>query len=186
MWHWLSVAVHTYLQHPLHGNGYVKKVALGVLLAAVILPTAATAQRLTVVNVTHIPVRQIRKAKRAMILQVRQMRRYWPGPQIRFGRGGWKIRLVSVGACGCWGYHSTRRGVPYAVVGRDYTRAWHAGRAWPMWESSFSHEILEMLVDPYSYHPEICDPAESKTYLIDGFDVQAFVTPSGHRIASYP
>lgn len=66
------------------------------------------------------------------------------------------------------------------------------------WSSTFSHEVLEMLVDPdadkmVAYHDkgkvlyvdfEICDPVETYGYRIDGVIVADFVYPQWFREGS--
>ncbi len=60
------------------------------------------------------------------------------------------------------------------------------------WSSTFSHELLEQLVDPFinltalvsvNNNPavlayEICDPVENDEYLIDGIKMSNFIRPS--------
>jgi hypothetical protein len=76
-----------------------------------------------------------------------------------------------------YGIHYTQNNIPAASVEfeRGYTYA-------------ISHEVLEMLVDPYGdrYSPngeleEICDPLVPQSYKIDGISVARFVTPAYYR-----
>ena len=89
------------------------------------------------------------------------------------------------------GYHLDETNQPYAVV--RYT---------PDWTLTTSHELLEMLADPWGnylvagpsvderapndqvrYLLEICDPVEdvSCAYTINGFVVADFITPAYHN-----
>jgi hypothetical protein len=62
-----------------------------------------------------------------------------------------------------------------------------AAQAGVDWRSVVSHELLEMLVDPYAmlaaqsgeafWACEICDPVEDRTYVVHGIPVSDFVTP---------
>jgi hypothetical protein len=82
------------------------------------------------------------------------------------------------------GYHDDKNHQPYALV--EYSRSWTL---------TCSHEICEMLVDPYGnkmksglspngkervhYLVEVCDPCEDSryAYFINGFLVSDFYTP---------
>jgi hypothetical protein len=83
------------------------------------------------------------------------------------------------------GYHTDNRGRPYALV--EYSRSWSL---------TASHEVLEMLVDPFGrrvaagrspkagqgqveFLVEACDPCEASqfAYTIDGVLVSDFITP---------
>ena len=86
-------------------------------------------------------------------------------------------------------------GVHYAAGGRPFALAKYASLVDPgNWSVMASHELLEMLVDPWGnrvisggsleddqgqveYLLEICDPCQKLTYLIDGVLVSDFVTP---------
>jgi len=94
------------------------------------------------------------------------------------------------------GLHFTEDGRPFALIAYSHS-----------WSLMASHELLEMLVDPYGvrvgsapslrddqgeveYLIEICDPCQRATYTIDGVLVSDFVTPayydpSGTRGARY-
>src|SRR5262249_37784585 len=99
--------------------------------------------------------------------------------------GSWAIWMVDV-VQGASGEHLDARGVPYAVVEVE-------GK----WTVTASHELLEMLGDPWrrtfrtapSIDPaapgraghclqEIADPCEDATYMINGVQVSDFVTPA--------
>lgn len=85
------------------------------------------------------------------------------------------------------GYHWDPLGQPFGRLAYDVDTSWSA---------TASHEILEMLVDPYGefltaapsvdpkhrgrqvlYLVEVCDPCEDVTYDIDGVTVSDFITP---------
>jgi hypothetical protein len=85
---------------------------------------------------------------------------------------------------GCSGYHTDDNGQPLAFVSSEGN-----------WTLTLSHEILEMLIDPYgnalrtcsnpfdkgaksSFLIEICDPSEAYSYQIDGITVSDFYTPN--------
>ena len=100
-------------------------------------------------------------------------------------RGTWPIKIVdSLDNAG--GVHLDDQGQPYAeaVNGEQLSIA-------------ISHELLEMLVDPWGnrfseaadldpnsdghqvfYLVEVCDPCEAANYVIDGVPVSDFVLPS--------
>ena len=79
------------------------------------------------------------------------------------------------------GYHSDSNGQPYAIVLSTDTP----------WSVTASHEILEMLADPWGSTllpatingkkvmvlRELCDPCENLTYEINGVQVSDFTTP---------
>ena len=109
--------------------------------------------------------------------------------------GGWPVFLVKSLPPGEGGYHLDKKNQPYAKViasARDES-----------WTVDASHEILEMLVDPYgnrmqtsqaiaisgsdvvdstgtfNYLVEACDPCEANNYAYDiaGIAVSDFITP---------
>jgi hypothetical protein len=89
------------------------------------------------------------------------------------------------------GVHYAAGGRPFALV--KYENLKHPGN----WSLTASHELLEMLSDPWGtrvmpgraleskddsieqveYLLEVCDPCQKSTYLIDGVLVSDFVTP---------
>jgi hypothetical protein len=89
------------------------------------------------------------------------------------------------------GVHYAAGGRPFALV--KYENLKHPGN----WSVTASHELLEMLSDPWGtrvmpgraltakddsteqveYLLEVCDPCQTSTYLIDGVLVSDFVTP---------
>ena len=74
------------------------------------------------------------------------------------------------------------QGQPYVIVDTG-------GATYDSWSYAFSHEIMEMLVDPtdadYYVWPngarqllEVCDPVEGYTYEIVGVNVDDFTLPA--------
>jgi hypothetical protein len=80
------------------------------------------------------------------------------------------------------GYHFFESGVAHLIV--FAALAEQSGLPWTL---TFSHELLEALVDPTGdatiktdeedYELEICDPVQFQAYPIDGIWVSNFVTP---------
>jgi len=119
---------------------------------------------------------------------------YLPDPQ-RIPVGVWPVLLVASLPPGEGGFHLDQQNQPYAKV--------LANPANDSWTIAASHEILEMLVDPYGnrlqparsiqviggriedgpgefdYLVEICDPCEHDlfAYGIRGIAVSDFITP---------
>lgn len=119
---------------------------------------------------------------------------YLPNPK-KIPAGVWPVQLVKTLPPDEGGFHSDRHKQPYAKV--------IASKSDPTWTIDASHEILEMLVDPYGnrmqssvaieivrgkiqdgtgqfgYLVEACDPCEdnSYAYTINGVAVSDFITP---------
>jgi hypothetical protein len=102
--------------------------------------------------------------------------------------GYWKMIIQDdIGAPGAAGYHTDDTHQPYALIEFD------SG-----WSVTCSHELLEMLADPWGNHlypgimnnkrvqilEEMCDPCEAFTYTIDGVTVSDFVVPEFFSEAS--
>lgn len=100
-------------------------------------------------------------------------------------QGVWPLRILPESDLppGAGGVHTDQNGRPYAIVG-----------ATPDWTVAASHELLEMLVDPYGrklvtgpsidpaagdrtvyYLVEVADPCEIYPYTINGVQVSDFV-----------
>lgn len=98
--------------------------------------------------------------------------------------GYWPVIIVDQ-VQGAAGYHTDKKGHPYALV--EYSASWSL---------TASHEVLEMLVDPFGrrttagrspkrgqgqveFLVEACDPCEASqfAYTIDGVLVSDFITP---------
>src|SRR5215469_585237 len=119
---------------------------------------------------------------------------YLPDPK-KIPSGVWPVQLVKSLPPGEGGYHSDKHKQPYSQV--------IASKSDPTWTVDASHEILEMLVDPYGnrmqssvaieivkgkikdgtgqfgYLVEACDPCEDNkyAYTINGVAVSDFITP---------
>jgi hypothetical protein len=122
----------------------------------------------------------------------------------RIPQGVWPIQLVKTLPPGEGGYHMTRNKQPYAKV--IYTPGSEE------WSVDASHELIEMLVDPFGsrlqtstsiqivgdaivdgdgkfeYLVEACDPCEADpyTYTIDGISVSDFITPHFYDLSPTP
>lgn len=140
---------------------------------------------ISVSNQAGISPYQLRAAERAVVVQVRRARVYWPQiPQITFGPGGTKTVTLerkyalqrcdtSLDSCcgpGADGCH----GSDAAYVDRPLGNK--------MWTLVFSHEVLEMLNDPGGgvASDELCDPVGGQVfqYRIHGIVVSDFALPS--------
>lgn len=102
--------------------------------------------------------------------------------------GYWPITVMGdVKEPGALGYHSDVHNQPFSVVQYD--------RDWPI---TCSHELLEMLGDPFGsrmivgdslvpgqgrvqYLLELCDPCELFVYNVDGIRVSDFLLPAYHN-----
>lgn len=119
---------------------------------------------------------------------------YLPNPK-KIPVGVWPVQLVKTLPPDEGGFHSDRHKQPYSKV--------IAAKDDPTWTIDASHEILEMLVDPYGnrmqssvaieivggkirdgvgqfgYLVEACDPCEANNYAytINGIAVSDFITP---------
>jgi hypothetical protein len=128
---------------------------------------------------------------------------YLPNPH-RIPQGVWPVQLVKSLPPGEGGYHMTKHKQPYAKV--IFTPGSEE------WTVDASHEIVEMLVDPFGsrlqpslsihivndkivdgsgkfeYLVEACDPCEADpyTYTIDGISVSDFITPHFYNPAATP
>jgi hypothetical protein len=148
-------------------------------------PAGVPVQTITVVNQANVHPVALAKVERAVVDQSLQLRAAWGTPCVTFGPAGWVVTLqagtpiqnaggsTSLPLAG----HHDYTGVPSAVVttGRN-----------PMsvWSRAFTHEIVEMLVDPTDTMRwklgllEVCDPVENWTYPLDGVQVSDFVLPA--------
>lgn len=119
---------------------------------------------------------------------------YLPNPK-KVPAGVWPVQLVKTLPPDEGGFHSDKHKQPYSKV--------IASKDDPTWTIDTSHEILEMLVDPYgnrmqssvaievvggkikdgvgqfNYLVEACDPCEANqyAYTINGIAVSDFITP---------
>jgi hypothetical protein len=152
----------------------------------------------------EIDVDLVHSASIALNLQVtRDLPQFWPisatvvylpNPK-KIPAGVWPVQLVRTLPPNEGGFHSDKHKQPYAKV--------IATKNDPTWTVDASHEILEMLVDPYGnrmqssvaieivggkiqdgtgqydYLVEACDPCEANNYAytINGVAVSDFITP---------
>lgn len=146
----------------------------------------------------------VHSAALALNLQVtRDLPQFWPVTATvvylpdhkKIPAGVWPVQLVKSLPPGEGGYHADKHKQPYSKVIATPTD--------PTWTIDASHEILEMLVDPwgnrmqssvaieivgrkvkdgtgqFGYLVEACDPCEdnSYAYTINGIAVSDFITP---------
>lgn len=149
-----------------------------------------------------VPAEYLAEVAAALQIQVnRDLAKFWPVsasvnvlPNKRVAHHIWPLYLVTPShmPAGAGGYHSvTPSKQPYSVIGLTQG-----------WETAVSHEICEMLIDPWgnrlqsgpglavvdgqqqytqevvSYLVEGCDPCEAVTYAIDKVLVSDFITPN--------
>jgi hypothetical protein len=116
------------------------------------------------------------------------------------GFGTWNVQvLADINEPGALGYHSDANNVPYSVVQYDES-----------WPATASHEVLEMLADPFGnrmhaarlplgvevdyehfglphsssrvhYLVEVADPCEAGAYEVGGVMLSDFLLPSWYR-----
>lgn len=166
-----------------------------------------TVAQIVIVDRTHsIDSVLLHDAALALDSQVTQdLTRYWPSITAHVSsaptlsavpHGAWPVFLVKRLPPGEGGFHLDRHNQPFAKV--------IASPADDSWTIDASHEIIEMLVDPYgnrmqtsqaitisgsdvvdepgtfSYLVEACDPCEANdfAYEIGGIAVSDFITPS--------
>jgi hypothetical protein len=101
-------------------------------------PAGVPTQTIAVVDQAHVAPAALAEVTQAITAQSLQLRAAWGTPCASFGPGGWRVYL-KVG------------GEPHGVhlwFGRPYALIWTGGGTVESWSRDFSHEILEMLVDP--------------------------------------
>jgi hypothetical protein len=155
----------------------------------------------------------VHAASMALNLQVtRDLPQYWhvnstviylPNPK-KIPAGVWPVQLVKTLPPDEGGFHSDKHKQPYSKV--------IASKKDNTWTIDASHEILEMLVDPYGnrmhssaaiqikkgkvvdgtgqfgYLVEACDPCEDNSYgyTINGIAVSDFITPHFYDVVVSP
>jgi hypothetical protein len=103
--------------------------------------------------------------------------------------GAWVVQLIDVCENNTMdGFHDFND-QPSGVVGVKSSIDDHCS-----WSSTLSHEVLELIVDPWAticiqsgdkvVALEICDPVEGQPYKIDDVEVEDFVLPSYYRSGS--
>ena len=158
-------------------------VVAAIVLAWATLCSAARAITVQVVNDGRVPSAQIKAFEQAAVAQALQLRDWWQTPAITFGTDGWRLELFKASdprLASAPGWHGYLR-QPYAVVA--HTRNW---------TRIASHELLEMLADPYAsqlldgYLAEVCDPVKTLSYRVRGVLMADFVTPAWFTGAAGP
>ena len=158
----------------------MRRLALALLLALVFASPAGAAA-VYVTNNSSLPDAQIADALPAFQRALDEdFAATWPearGSQLFFGEarpGAWEIRVVDSPPCWfCSGYHDLDDGTPYAVVS-----------ALDDWQVTFSHELWEMLVNPYLDRVAIVQPKlPTRIYALEAADPVegsrfAYVRPS--------
>jgi hypothetical protein len=126
-----------------------------------------------------IPVKGQAGVERAIVDEVaHDFRRYWSGGPVAFGSAGIPVVVESdaaitrdcgenAGAC----HTLSESPTIYVASDRDTLSLY------------LSHEVLETLADPTGATmdgmlPEVCDPVEAASYVVDGQSVTDFVTPA--------
>jgi hypothetical protein len=153
--------------------------------AAPTCPVGTPVQAITVVNQANAQPWALAKVENAVTDQSLQLRAAWGTPCVQFAAGGWPVYLQVGGTE--WGVHYTQP-----------TRAfvYTAGLPYTAWSTVFSHEVVEMMVDPTTTNTytandanggpiEIADPVDQRAYRLDGVWVQDFVTPAYFAGANY-
>jgi hypothetical protein len=179
----------------------MRRVLLATLLALVFAPAALGAD-IYVTNHSSLTDAQIGDAlpvyQRALDEDFASI---WPeahGSKLILGeapKGAWAVRVVDETGCFfCSGYHDVEDGVPYAVVSAQGD-----------WQITFSHELWEILINPYTdrsaivkgkgvkrkYALETADPVEGDQFAYQrqsasgaAVRISDFVTPSWFRRGS--
>ncbi len=152
--------------------------ASNVVPASAACPAGVPTQTLTIVDQARVKWSVLARVTRAVSAQSMQLRRAWGTPCVTFGPGAWHVYL-KIGA--------QPRGV-HLWYGAPYALVWTGGGTVESWSRDFSHEILEMLVDPETNRSvfddgvgrivEVADPVEWHGYRLDGVYVSDFVLPA--------
>jgi len=164
-------------RHRGSGSGLVDG-TFGSAFGSSACPAGVPTRTITVVDQAHVSQAALAEVTQAITAQSVQLRAAWGTPCAMFGPGGWRVYL-KIG------------GQPHGVhlwYGQPYALVWTGGGTVESWSSDFSHEILEMLVDPDTnrsvYHDgvgqmvEVADPVEWNGYRLNGVFVSDFVLPA--------
>ena len=154
-------------------------------------PPGVPVQPITVVNDAHVRPRVLERVERAVAEQSLVVRRYWQTPCIRFGPGGWPLTIVPkmpaipgepAGVAGVHGYG------PAGDIGTagPWLLAETYGASAEAWSENFSHEVIEVIVDPNVNRyidgtlVEPCDPVEDQPgyQAANGIWLSDFVFPA--------
>lgn len=137
-------------------------------------------QRFTVVNDAGVDPANLDRIEQAVSIQSTDLHAVWNTPLAIFSDqpGGWVIHIVRRDAA----YDAASEGVHgLDASGRPEAEVFTFSDPWRWWSLDFSHEVLEMLVDPYGGRPEVCDPIASFQYYIEGVMVSDFAWPAWYR-----
>lgn len=158
---------------------------LVVMLAALVLAPAALATNVYVRTQGGVTPYQIQQALPGFQKGANDVRRWWGGPPVtliygKAPRGDWQITVRPFASLFVGGFHSLDPwGTPYAIIYLS-----------DEWEVVLSHELDEMIADPYLlrtaqadrlYLVEICDPVEQLSYRRLGVSLSDFVGPDWYR-----
>jgi hypothetical protein len=184
----------------------MRKAVAAALGAAVFLvaPAAAGAQTIRIVNSAGLAARGIARFE-AAAGQVANgnLRAHWGSPSVQWTRAGGSMTVVLVGnigpvkshcgdgAAACHGVLTN--GEPVAVVDAN-----QADTGMP-WTVAASHELFEMLVDPFAqtttqtsdgagdeWLDEVADPVEDYSHWVRGVRLADFVYPAWFQNAAGP
>lgn len=148
-------------------------------------PAGVPVQTITVVNQANVRPSALAKVENAIVAQSLQLRTAWGTPCVQFERGGWPLYLSTDGASD----HVTGPVIDVPTGGLSYLA----------WSSTFSHEVVEALVDPATTlgymretdgvwsgsNLEVADPVQERAYRLDGVYVSDFVLPAYFAGALY-
>jgi hypothetical protein len=184
----------------------MRKAVTAALTAAafMVAPAVAGAQTIRIVNTAHLPARSIARFE-AAAGQVANgsLRAHWGSPSVEWTRGGASMTMVLVDHIGpvaarCGAEAAACHGVlgngqPVALVD---TNPADTGVPWTL---AASHELFEMLVDPFAqtttspadgsggeWLDEIADPVEDYSHSVRGVVMSDFVYPAWFQNATGP
>jgi hypothetical protein len=170
---------------------------LALTLSLLLTGTAVgQVQTVTVLNQAGIRPARLAKVERAIVAQSSQVSVSWSTPTIVFAPGGWKVYLKTgrdlSGLNVPWGFHANPVGptgvnLPITIY-QPYSIVYTYGTSWETWSSILSHELIEMLVDPYqhraitwgasSYSVQACDAVKQDAYRFRAVNLADYTLPS--------
>lgn len=172
----------------------------GLILAGALLATPASADAVgwnassrhldvptrtfTIINRYGIKARELWRIEGAIMIQSRQLHRYWGTPIAHFGAAGWPVILEE--GSEAFAGHDVAGRRPYIAI--SVTPLPVLGNAWwdaDWWSDALSHEVLETLADPQTTGREVCDPVQDRSYRIRGILVSDFILPNGRSFTRY-
>jgi hypothetical protein len=145
----------------------MRRLVVTVILALLFASPAAAAS-IYVTNSSSLPDAEVADAlpafQRALDQDFAPNWREARGSELFLGEappGAWEIRIVDSPACWfCSGYHDLENGAPYAVVS-----------TLDDWQVTFSHELWEILVNPYLDRVAIVKPKTlNRVYALETAD----------------